>query len=239
MMQRIEAQGTKPFRFTRMSAIQFIVLTIVAMFFYPGGTNADPTTVGYSFFENFFSTLGLIEANNGEPNTISAILFFIALSVAGLGLIVYFVATLQFFWESKLQRVLALFGSAFGVWAGISFMGVAFTPADVFGDMHGQFVLWAFEAFFVAVLFYIVVILLNRRYPKRYALVFGVFAVCLAVYIWLLFNGPNIDTVEGLRVQVTGQKLIAYAAIIVTLIQAHAAIRLLDREMSAVGVVPD
>jgi hypothetical protein len=74
--------------------------------------------------------------------------------------------------------------------------------------------------------------------------VFGVFAICLAVYIWLLFNGPNIDSAEGLRVQVTGQKLIAYAAIITTLIQAYGAIHLLEREavaaeMPVSGVVSD
>ncbi|MCO5185842.1 MAG: hypothetical protein M9928_16570 [Anaerolineae bacterium] len=233
MLRKIETQGTKPFKFVRFSAIQFIVLTIVAMFLYPGGTSADATTTGYSFTENFFSTLGLLTAENGDANTISAILFFIALTVAGLGLITFFVAMLPLFWERRLPRMLALIGAIFGVLAGISFIGVAFTPADLLLDAHVRFVFWAFEAFFVAVLFSMVAVLFTRRYPNRYAVVYGVFAVLLAIYIGLLFNGPGTDTVDGLRIQATGQKLIVYAAIIVTLIQAHGAIRLLEREAVA------
>jgi hypothetical protein len=236
MMHKIETQGTKPFKFVRFSAIQFLILTVVAMFLYPGGTSADPTTIGYSFTENFFSTLGLISAENGDANTVSAILFFIALTVAGLGLITFFVAIFPLFWESRVQRILALIGSVFGIFAGVSFIGVAFTPADLFIDAHVQFVLWAFQAFFVAVLCYMIAVLLNRRYPNVYALVYGLFAVLLAIYISLIFTGPGTDTIEGLRIQATGQKLIVYAAIITTLIQSYGAIRLLERRETDVAM---
>ena len=50
---------------------------------------------------------------------------------------------------------------------------------------------------------------------------------------WIVVQRPGTDTVDGLRIQATGQKLIVYAAIIVTLIQAHGAIRLLEREAVA------
>ena len=45
-----------------VGCIQFVVLTVIAMVFYPGGTHGDPTTKGYSFFRNFFSDLGFIHS---------------------------------------------------------------------------------------------------------------------------------------------------------------------------------
>jgi hypothetical protein len=36
-----------------------------------------------------------------------------------------------------------------------------------------------------------------------------VFGVLLGIYIWLLFNGPGLDTENGLFIQVTGQQIIA------------------------------
>ena len=75
-MKFIRGFGKRPFQFTIFSAILFVVLTIVAMFLYAGGTGTDPDSAGYSFFHNFFSSLGLTIAPNGEPNRASAVLFF-------------------------------------------------------------------------------------------------------------------------------------------------------------------
>ena len=47
----------------------FVVLTAAAMFIYPGGTNTDKTTAGYSFLGNFFSDLGRTVARGGDMNT--------------------------------------------------------------------------------------------------------------------------------------------------------------------------
>lgn len=69
----------------------FVLLTVIAMFTYPGGTFTDETTVGYDFFRNFFSDLGLVTALNGQPNTISLILFFLALSIVGIGIVLLFI----------------------------------------------------------------------------------------------------------------------------------------------------
>ena len=53
----------------------FIILNIVSMIFYPGGTIIDKDTEGYLFFYNFLSNLGEITARNGKNNFISSILF--------------------------------------------------------------------------------------------------------------------------------------------------------------------
>lgn len=228
-VNRLTSAGVRPFRFTIISAVQFIILTLVGMLFYAGGTHSDPTVSGYSFFRNFFSSLGLLTAPNGQPNTVSAILFFIALSLAGLGLVVYFVFVLQFTQGRLATRVLSAAGSLFGVFAGVCFIGVAFTPADLLPEAHGWFVINAFRTFLLAVIPYAMAILLISDYPKRYALVYGIFAVLLLAYILLLIYGPGFGSSNGEVIQATGQKVIVYAAIITMLIQSIGAIGVLQK----------
>lgn len=221
-------RGRFPYQFVIYASIQFVVLTIIAMFIYPGGTGSDPSLDSYDFFRNFFSSLGLTVAPDGEQNWAAAILFFIALSVAGLGLVIYFIAEPQFFRRTRLLGALSILGSLFGVFCGVCFIGVAFTPANLLAEAHGWFVINAFRTFLLAVLFYIPAILLHGSYPKRYAFVYLLFALLLAGYIWLLFNGPGFDSPQGEIVQATGQKIIVYASIIAMLIQGYGSLKLFE-----------
>lgn len=206
------------------SAIQFVLLTTIAMFFYPGSSLADENSEGYDFFVNFFSELGITQTWDGRPNPISATLFFIALTLSGVGLALFFVAFKQFFNSSKASHLFSGLGTLLGIWSGICFVGVAFTPANLALEWHGQFVLWAFSAFPLAVLLYIVAIFIEPRYPNRYAIVFIIFAGLLIGYYLLLTQGPSMDTPAGLRIQVGGQKAIVYASIISTLVQSYHAL---------------
>lgn len=203
----------------------FVVLTTVAMFFYAGGTVLDPQRAGYSFTNNFFSDLGLTITRSGQPNTISALLFTAGLTLAGVALAAFFVAFTQFFTRPRWIQALSLLGALFGVIAGGCFVGVAFTPADLNRQLHGQFVLWAFQAFLVAVICFVPPILVGRTLPRRYAWPFIAFAALLGGYLWLLMRGPSPRSAQGLPIQVIGQKVIAYASVISVLIQAWGARR--------------
>jgi hypothetical protein len=219
-MARSLSWRRKAFSWVAVGCMQFVILTVLAMWFYPGGTIADPTTHGYSFFSNFFSELGLTRTHSGGPNTISFLLFFVALTLAGAGLALFFAVFRSFFVQSGVTRLLSATGSLFGVFSGICFIGVACTPANLQPVLHGQFVLWAFEAFPVAVILYGIAILLHKTYAKRFALVFVVFAFLLVLYLVLIMRGPGFATPQGLMIQATGQKTIVYASIISILIQA-------------------
>ncbi|MBN1179534.1 MAG: hypothetical protein JXD18_09995 [Anaerolineae bacterium] len=224
MKKRIDE--TWPFWVAIAACIQFVVLTAVAMLIYPGGSIAGVPTRHYSFFRNFFSELGMFVTGGGQPNLPSALLFIFALMVAGLGLVTFFLNVPRFFRQQRVVYVLSILGSIAGIFAGLSFIGVAFTPADVFIEAHAWFVLAAFQAFPVAAAFYTVAILLNPAYPNRYAAVYGVFAVLLVAYVALLRMGPGFDTPEGLLIQATGQKVIVYVAILCTLAESYGALRL-------------
>lgn len=208
-----------------IGCLQFVLLTFTAMLVYPGGTHSDPTTTRYSFLKNFFSDLGITKTFTGEPNLASSLLFTIALTLAGLALVIFFVDFPRFFSSVKAGKWLSIVGSIPGVISGLSFMGVAFTPGNLYGNLHKLFVQVAFVFFFVAVLFYIPAIFLHRTYPKSYAWVLVAFAIILGVYIWLLFYGPSISTPNGLVIQATGQKIVVYAAILSMLIQGYGAWR--------------
>ncbi len=228
-MDRIISWGKRPFQFVMWGSGIFVAATLVAMLIYPGGTKFDPDASGYTFFQNFFSELGFTMTRSGFPNPIGAPLFFLALTMAGLGLVLFFVVSLQFFWRTRLLKVLSLLGSLAGVISGLAYVGIAFTPANLLPAPHLNFVLLAFRAFLPAVLFYILAILFNHDYPNRYAGVYLVFAGLLAAYIVLITRGPDIDTAQGVMIQATGQKIIVYAAIVTIFIQSWGAIRLLGK----------
>jgi hypothetical membrane protein len=213
MVRQFHSWRQRVFPWIIIAGILFVVLTCLAMLFYPG----------YSFSHNFFSELGLIESRSGQPNTLSAVLFVTAMTLAGSSLALFFLAFPQFFTGSLSGKLLSGLGSTLGVLSGLCFIGVGFTPADLFLDAHVFFVLWAFRLFPLAIIPYIVVILGAKRYPNRYALVFVGFAILLFLYLALMTRGPSPDTTGGRMIQVIGQKAIGYASVVSIAIQAQGA----------------
>ena len=205
----------------------FVLLVLIAMLSYAGGSVDDHSTPGYSLTHSFLSTLGMVTSLSGEPNYLSALLFFLALSTAGACLVIFFILFPRLFTRSRLQHGLAITGSVFGVLAGTCFTGVAFTPADLARPAHVQFVIWAFRLFPLAVLFYVPVLFMDKDYPRRYAWVFAIFCLLLIAYYLLMTEGPSFDSPQGLVIQVIGQKVIAFASILCIGIQSWGAYRFL------------
>ena len=227
----------RPFLITLICCLQFVVVSFVAMLVYPGGTTTDATTSGYTFVNNFFSDLGLTVAHNGNANTISAILFFSTLTLAGIGLIVYFLFVPKFFKGTQVQRWMSLVGSFLGVLSGLSYIGIAFTPANLALEPHIFFVQAAFGTFLIAVLLYIPAIFMNTYISNGYTIAYGIFAICLSAYLWLIFFGPSGP--GALLMQVVGQKLIVYAAILCMAFQAYGAYQLADEVKEVVPAMAD
>ena len=62
---------------------------------------------------------------------------------------------------------------------------------------------------------------MNPMLPNMCAWVKIAFGVLQRIYIWLLFNGPGLNKKNGLIIQVTGQQIIAYAAMICMFVTAY------------------
>jgi hypothetical membrane protein len=207
------------------------------MLLYPGGTYIDHSTNGYSFFANFFSDLGATRTPSGATNTLSMILFTSALTIVGLGLAVFFIALTQFFRGSRRGPLLPAVGAFLGIAAGLCFVGVAFTPWNLYLAALNHFVMWAFRTPLGTVLIYGVAILRERTLPKQFAFTFLAFAILLAAYVLLLTFGPSPKAPSGLRIQVAGQKIIVYASVPTVLIQSLAAKRLLHNRLKKIDFV--
>ena len=186
----------------------FVILNIIAMLSYPGGTFLDDATVGYSFTRNFLSDLGRTLSYPGEVNFLSAQLFNMALILSGVVFANFYLYVRKIFIEEN-QRTLALIGSFFGVLGGISLAGVGLTPADLYLELHMICATWLFRFFFVASLCYSIVIFRHSKFENKYAMGYLVFTFSILLYILISELGPSPKEVPwALALQVVSQKMI-------------------------------
>ena len=201
-----------PARLLRYAALQFVVLVGLAMAFYQGGTWWDPTTSGYTFGRNFLSDLGMTRAYSGETNYVSCVMFTIALTSLGLGL-VPFAWTWRRFAFTQGRAVAAGHASAvLGTLCGLAFAGIGVTPFDLALHAHNTLVLVGFGLLpvYIGALSFLL-----WRNGRRGALLASsiVYLVVVVGYAGLIFLGPSLATPHGHKLQVVGQKLIAGASI--------------------------
>ncbi len=211
-----------------IGTIQFVIITFIAMLLYTGGTYQNPNRPGYSFWENFFSDLGLTIAHSGQTNTLSWFLFTCTLIIIGFCIILFSLTWITLFQGQRKIYSLSIIGSIALTISGISFIGVALTPADLFLEPHILFVRIGFVSTFITALCYSAALYLHPSYKKLYTVIFMGFTGIIFLYLGLLFFGPSGITVEGLIIQATGQKIIVYTMGLVLFIQAYGAIHLIE-----------
>ena len=186
----------------------FVILNIIAMLSYPGGTYLDHLNPGYSFTGNFLSDLGRTMSFSGEVNFLSSQLFNMALILSG-GIFAAFYFRVHKVFAAENQHTLGLIGSFFGVLGGLSLAGVGLTPADLYLDLHIICANWLFRFFFVASLCYSMVIFRHPQFENKYAMGYLVFTFSILIYIIISELGPD-PTVDlfALTLQVVSQKMI-------------------------------
>jgi len=160
---------------TVFGVVQFLLLTFLASFFYPGG---------YDYFGYYFSDLGAVIARNGEPNPISEILFSVALTIVAIALIPFWLILRSIFEESRLGGVLSTLGSMLGLTSSPFIIGVALFPIDTQLDTHILATLIFFSLFVLSTIFYSIAIILNKNHSKYFGLVgIVLFVVSLAIFV--------------------------------------------------------
>ena len=160
---------------TVFGVVQFIFLTFLAALFYPGG---------FDFFGYYFSDLGAAVAKNGEPNSISSVLFPVTLILVALALVPFWLVIYSLFKESRVEKVLSILGSALGLVSSPFIIGVALFPIDTQLETHILLTLTFFSLFVLATLLYSIDIILNRNYPNYFGIVgLVLFAISLVILI--------------------------------------------------------
>lgn len=213
------------FIFNIFGSIQFIILTLIAMLFYPGGTYFSISTTGYVFWYNYFSDLGRFLAHSGAPNLISFTIFTFTMSLWGLVQIPFYIAFLSFFKNSKRTNKLSKIGTLFGILTGTFFIAIAFTPSDILGFFHNLFVLLGFSSLFLTLSLYVYVLFLHETYPRFYGFTLALTHIVLIIYYIVIFFIPKFNTLTELFIYVTGQKVIIYTLLISGIIQGYGALR--------------
>jgi len=194
----------------RLALGVFIILNIIAILSYPGGTYIDHTTIGYSFMRNFLSDLGRTLSFSEEVNFLSAQLFNMSLILSGLIFVGFYLHVRKVFYANNI-RTLAFIGSFFGVLGGFSLAGVGLTPADIYLDLHIICANWLFRFFFVASLCYSVVIFRHYKFENKYAMGYLIFTFSILLYIIIVELGPDPKINQlALSIQVISQKLILF-----------------------------
>lgn len=208
----------------------FLILNILAMLTYPGGILHDSSTIGYSFFNNFLSDLGRYLSWSGEHNFYSQLFFNSAMIMAGFIFSFYFWNLLHVFnLNSGILYWIAIIGTCAGVSGGISMAGVGLTPSDLYFSAHLDFAHWLFRFFFIASLFYTIIIFKTDLIANKYASGFVIFAILILAYILFSELGPDArESITTLRMQVVAQKSILFCFIIAVYIQTQGLKLILD-----------
>lgn len=111
----------------------FLVLIVLAMIAYPGGTAWDATTRGHDFWLNYLCDLERQTALNGESNVVGARLAQSAMFMLGVGAVPFWWSLPRLFdGGNSLACAVRLLGMV-SFWG---MMGVALLPSDRFGSLH-------------------------------------------------------------------------------------------------------
>lgn len=208
---------------------QFFGLCAIAMIFYPGGTEINPTTSGYSFFINAYSDLGRTQSLSGESNFTSRILYIIALVTVNMFFIPFYLAMTYFFSEKRIERLFSNLAAISGIISALFGITTALFPTDLFPTIHLSVAITFGVFSSIALSLYTVPILLNNSYPNRYGYVIISYAVILAIYMLMILIDPAPTTARGLLVLATGQKIILFSGFLCFSILAFGAFRRYNR----------
>jgi hypothetical protein len=221
---------TRPqiYKFTRWAVWSFATATAIAMFIYPGGTLRNPSTRGYSFFQNFLSDLGTTVTWGGHPNTYGSSLFVLSVVCVVLAVIPCFRSFIKLY-SSPASRKWTRAATVTAVCAAIGFIAVALTPTDRFFGIHFRGVLVAFESTLLTSLFFSFATARDSRFPKRVAGAWFLMTLMLATYLVVLTWGPAAQTDHGLVVQVTAQKITVAGVLLIVAYQTYEAERVVVR----------
>lgn len=182
-----------------IGSVQFIILPIIAMFFYGGGTAWGNTAEGYTFWQNFLSDLGRTVSYSGVENTVSSPLFNFSLGLFGITLILLYSASFRLF-----STLLGYLITIAGIISGTGMFIIALAPDNILPDLHMQGVwMWA-----LALLAAVVLVIFHDYHSKERDKHFFILSVVMAAGVAYHISQGFAD-VRGPLVVAT-QKIVVY-----------------------------
>ncbi len=160
-----------------LGQVLFLILVFLAMTFYAGGTRDNPALIGYSFWGNTISDSGRIIAWSGLLNTTSMVFLSTALIVYAVSFMPFYIIVSKLFSEGKIEKYASKIGCILGVIFSLSYIGIAFTPADVLYTPHMIFVLIGYICAFIMAVFFTIAFFKNKEFSNIYTIIFALFTI--------------------------------------------------------------
>ncbi len=218
----------KAYFFGMIGCIQFIIISVIAMFFYAGGHENNPSAPGYTFWSNFLSDLARTVAWSGKSNLISYIIYSATSAIWCITAIPLFLALPSDLAKSREGKRYCNFGSFFAITCAIVSIGVLLAPADLYWLEHVVLSVIFYISLLLVCTSYFIFVFNNTGFPKRYTGGFLISIIfMLAFFISLLIGGGR---AEWLSVQVTLQKLIHYTIAVVVFLVSYDAWKLANQK---------
>src|SRR3954468_23249078 len=127
---------TTIFQLSRWAACAALVLIVIAIALYPGGTHRDSRTSGYSFSQNFLSDLGMTVTHGGHANGVGARVFTASFALLALSIAACALGFVRFHSTAPQARSFAA-AAGIGVLAvSAGLLGTAVAPADLSPTLH-------------------------------------------------------------------------------------------------------
>ncbi len=190
----------------------FLILTVIGMLVYPGGSHYDHQVDHYVFLANFFSDLGATRTQSGESNLLACALFISALGSLGAALINFWPAGRCISGGASTHRRAEMTSQVMAVMAGLCFIGVAAVPHNINNALHLTFVKSAF-VFLLGFIGPLTYLLKSFKWPRRDFSIGLAYVIGLVAYVINLFFGPSIRTPWGFSFQVVAQKAFVYYSV--------------------------
>jgi len=202
---------------------QFLVLSVLAMVLYSGGSSVAPQDKGYSILNNLLSDLGRTVSYSGESNLSACLIYNVSLFILGCLLIPFFIEMPRFLRLDTDVKWFSIPGSIAGIVMSGTFIGASLTPADILLDIHLMLGQVAFITGLPLAIAYTMAIITSDKFPKRYAYVFAIFGVVQFLFLLVMFQslgGSEITVVFAI-----GQKIAVYGLVGCILIQCYGVIQ--------------
>ncbi len=189
----------------------FILLVSLGIVFYPGGARLGLIdNVGYTFWYNFISDLGRLTAINGDPNTVSHILFTASLSILGIAQFAYHINVQFLIRQKKSSTILAIISAAFGVTYSILYIAIAIVPYDVNAVLHNKFIYSGAPFVFVTGLLLMIAIFLDKNVPNYFAYLWLILVIEFAIFAVMTGIGTSLDNETNWIIRMLGHTILIY-----------------------------
>ncbi len=221
-----QTQIRKQMIITIIGMIQFILVSLICMFLYSGGTYMDNSSEGYDFFNNVFSDLGRLVALNGDSNLFSCIIYNSSLIFLGITAIFFCIGMYQILETPGKKNAIEKLGYALGIISAVSFIGVGLTPYDILGTAHGISLRLGFISAIAMFLLLALSILKTKHMPLVYAIIYFICIIAQIIYTLVIFDAFAISETT----EVVIQKIVVYMMFCTFILQANGGYKVLKME---------